>query len=607
MRWSQTLIPTQKQDPADATIASHKLLVRGGFVRQLSAGHYTFLPMGWRTMRKIMGIIREEMEAAGATEVSLPCLQPIELWQESGRDEKYGDDMFRLTDRRGSRQALAPTHEESVTEFVRAFVKSYKQLPLNVWQMQTKFRDEPRPRSGLLRVREFIMKDAYSLDADEAGLDKSFQAMRATYKSIYARCGVPAIEVDADSGAIGGSESIEFTVPCDAGEDVVVTSDKGNYAANVEKADIGERPFDLDGEPTGELEKVHTPDMPGIELVCKHLKVKPPRMLKTLVFTRLDGQGFVIGVVPGDKQVNAAKLQEAAGVGSIELDEASARAAGFAIGYVGPQVVVGRKDTFLVVDPDAAQPGFWATGANRRDYHVKHFNWDRDVVAKQAAGNFDRTDAASNSLPGAQAEPPILDSWIEPRVADIRDAVDGDPSPLNDGGVLKESRGVEVGHVFKLGTVYSEKMGATFLDENNAEKPVIMGCYGIGVGRILLSAVETSHDDRGIIWPINIAPYEVVVTPIKYDGVAKTKADAIYDELKAKGVDVLLDDRDDRPGSKFADADLIGIPLRVVVGDRGLSKGVVELKSRRTGETRDVEVADVVPEVQNELRDEARP
>jgi prolyl-tRNA synthetase len=566
MRWSQTLIPTQKQDPADATIASHKLLIRGGFVRQLSAGHYTFLPMGWRVMRKIMTIIRQEMEAAGAVEVSLPCLQPIELWQESGRDEKYGDDMFRLNDRRDGRHALAPTHEESVTEFVRAFVNSYKQLPLNVFQLQTKFRDEPRPRSGLLRVREFIMKDAYSLDADEAGLDKSFQAMLAAYRTLYARCGIPAIEVDADSGAIGGSESIEFTVPCDAGEDIVVTSDKGNYAANVEKAGIGERAFDLKGEPTGELEKVHTPDMPGIDLVCKHLKVKPPRMLKTLVFTRVDGNGFVIGVVPGDKQVNAAKLQAAAGVGAIELDEPSARSAGFAIGYVGPHVANGRDDTLLVIDPDAAQGGFWATGANEPDHHVKHFNWARDVDA-------------------------------EPVVADIRDAVDGDPSPLNDGGVLKESRGVEVGHVFKLGTVYSEKMRATFLDENNAEKPVIMGCYGIGVGRIMLSAVETSHDDRGIIWPINIAPFEVVVTPIKYDGVAKEKADAIYDELKEKGVDVLLDDRDDRPGSKFADADLVGIPLRVVVGDRGLAEGTMELKVRGAKDPESVPVDEVVNRV----------
>jgi prolyl-tRNA synthetase len=306
--------------------------------------------------------------------------------------------------------------------------------------------------------------------------------------------------------------------------------------------------------------------MPGIELVCKHLKVKPPRMLKTLVFTRVDGNGFVIGVVPGDKQLNAAKLQAAAGVGAIELDEPSARSAGFAIGYVGPHVTNGRDDTLLVIDPDAAQGGFWATGANEPDHHVKHFNWSRDVDA-------------------------------EPVVADIRDAVDGDPSPLNDGGVLKESRGVEVGHVFKLGTVYSEKMGATFLDENNAEKPVIMGCYGIGVGRIMLSAVETSHDDRGIIWPINIAPFEVVVTPIKYDGVAKEKADAIYEALKAEGVDVLLDDRDDRPGSKFADADLVGIPLRVVVGDRGLAEGTMELKVRGAKDPESVPVDEVVNRV----------
>ncbi|MEM1013063.1 MAG: proline--tRNA ligase, partial [Planctomycetota bacterium] len=310
MRWSQTLIPTQKQDPADATIASHKLLVRGGFVRQLSAGHYTFLPLGWRVMRKIMTIIREEMEQAGAVEVSLPCLQPIELWRESGRDEKYGDDMFRLTDRREGRHALAPTHEESVTEFVRAFVKSYKQLPLNVFQLQTKFRDEPRPRSGLLRVREFIMKDAYSLDADEAGLDRSFKLMFEAYKRLYARCGVPAIAVDADSGAIGGSESVEFTVPCAAGEDIVVSSDKGNYAANVEKAEIGDRDHDLEAEAVGELETVHTPGLSSIDEVGKFLKVKPRNLLKTLIFRVTGGDlpvKYVAAVVRGDHNVNAAK------------------------------------------------------------------------------------------------------------------------------------------------------------------------------------------------------------------------------------------------------------------------------------------------------------
>ena len=578
MRWSQTLIPTQKQDPADATLASHKLLIRGGFVRQLQAGSYTFLPLGWRVMRKVMTIIRQEMEAAGAVEVHMPALQPIDLWDESGRNAKFGDDMLRATDRRGAANALAPTHEEAVTEFVRAYVNSYRQLPLNVFQIQTKFRDEPRPRSGLLRVREFLMKDAYSLDKDQAGLDESFDAMFEAYKRIYKRCGIPAIAVDADSGAIGGSESIEFTVPCDAGEDVVVSSDLGNYAANVEKAGIGKRESTLEGEPTGELEKVHTPAMPGIDLVCKHLKVKPNRMLKTLVFRRLDGGGFVIGVVPGDRQVNAAKLAAAAGVGALDLDEAAARRAGFAVGYVGPHVAVGRDDVTLVVDPDAAQGGFWATGANEADHHVKHFNWKRDVLGSQISN---------------------LKSRI--KTADIRDAVDGDPSPLDDGGVLRESRGVEVGHVFKLGTVYSERMGATFLDENNKEKPVIMGCYGIGVGRIALSAVEVGHDERGIKWPVSIAPHEVVVTPIKYDGAARAKADEVYEELRRRGVDVLLDDRDERPGVKFADADLIGVPLRLVVGDRGLEKGVVELKERGQADAEEVPADAAVEQVVGRL------
>ena len=284
MRWSRTLIPTQKQDPHDATLASHKLLVRGGFVRQLQAGVYDFLPLGWRVMRKVMQIVREEMEAAGSVEVSLPVLQQIELWDESGRNEKYGDDMFRVTDRKDARHAMAPTHEECVTEFTRAYISSYKQLPLNVFQIQTKFRDEPRPRSGLLRVREFLMKDAYSLDKDAAGLDASFKAMHAAYERIYKRCGIPAMPIDADSGAIGGSESVEFTVPCDAGEDIILTSDKGNYAANVEKAATGERVWSFEGEPTGELEKVHTPGMKTIDEVGKFMKVKPKNLLKTLIY-----------------------------------------------------------------------------------------------------------------------------------------------------------------------------------------------------------------------------------------------------------------------------------------------------------------------------------
>ncbi len=618
MRWSQTLIPTQKQDPADATIASHKLLVRGGFVRQLQAGSYTFLPLGWRVMRKIMDIIRDEMEKARATEVQMPALQPIELWDESGRNEKFGDDMLRAEDRRGNVNALAPTHEEAVTEMARAYVKSYKQLPLNVWQMQTKFRDEPRPRSGLLRVREFIMKDAYSLDKDQAGLDRSFDLMFAAYKNIYRRCGVPAIAVDADSGAIGGSESIEFTVPCAAGEDIVVSSDKGNYAANVEKAAIGERPWSFEGEPTGELEDVSTPNAKSIDDASKAMKVKPQHLLKCLLFS-VAGETlkatYVLAVVRGDHMLNEAKLRamlESESRGSVALEPASEQQAtrdGWKLGFIGPHAVVNRDDTKLVVDPDAAQGvKFWAPGGNAIDTHQKHFNWERDLLRPMSttlnAGTNDAIVVCRHPRSDIEEQMrhlPPEDHVYPVTVADIRDAVDGDPSPLGDGGVLKESRGVEVGHVFKLGTVYSEKMGSTFLDEDNKEQPVIMGCYGIGVGRIMLSAVETSHDERGIQWPVNIAPFEVVVTPIKYDGVAKDKADELYAELKAKGVDVLLDDRDDRPGSKFADADLIGIPLRLVVGDRGLEKGVIELKDRHTGETIDVATAEAVDVVVSRL------
>ena len=584
MRWSQTLIPTQKQDPADATLASHKLLVRGGFVRQLQAGSYTFLPLGWRVMRKIMAIVREEMEAAGAVEVHMPALQPIDLWRESGRDAKFGDDMLRAVDRRGATNALAPTHEEAVTEFVRAYVKSYRQLPLNVFQIQTKFRDEPRPRSGLLRVREFLMKDAYSLDKDQAGLDASFSAMFEAYRRIYARCGIPAIAVDAESGAIGGSESVEFTVPCDAGEDIIVSSDKGNYAANVEKAATGERAWSFDGEPTGELEKVHTPATKTIEEVGRFMKVKPRNLLKTLVFAQQDEEGdferWVGVVVRGDHEVNEAKLAAAVGTRVVPAEQKAAEEAGFPIGFVGPQSFSGRATTTLVIDADAAAGGqFWAAGAGETDHHVKHFDWDRDFFSP---AEIDRSRLSAQE-PRWQADDEVL------IVADVRNAVAGDPSPLNDGGVLRESRGVEVGHVFKLGTVYSEKMGATFLDKDNAEKPVIMGCYGIGVGRIALSAVEVGHDDRGIRWPASIAPYEVVITPIKYDGVMREKADTLYDRLKDAGVDVLLDDRDERPGGKFADADLIGVPVRVTVGDRGLARGVVEVKERGETEAQEIE------------------
>ena len=545
MRWSQTLIPTQKQDPADATVASHKLLVRGGFIRQLQAGVYDFLPLGWRVMRKVMEIVREEMVAAGATEVFLPVLQPIDLWDKSGRNAIYGDDMLRSKDRKGAVNALAPTHEEAVTELIAAYVNSYKQLPLNLFQIQTKFRDEPRPRSGLLRVREFFMKDAYSFDADVAGLDESYRRMYDAYVKIYRRCGIPAVPVEAESGPIGGSASHEFTVPCDAGEDTILSSDKGNYAANAEKAETGTREVTADGGPTGELEKVRTPGMKTIEDVGKFLKAKPQHILKTLVYkAKDDGRGgsdqWLLAIVRGDHEVNEAKLSQVVlrdRARRLEpVDEAEATAAGFAVGFLGPHAAIGQNDVMVIADYDAVQGGkFWVAGANELDYHVKHFDWKRDFVNGTATHPPVRLAGGDPSHPGVKASGSVGGNRGDIHVADIRNAVAGDPSPKNDGGVLRESKGVEVGHVFKLGTRYSEKLGATFLDADNKEKPVLMGCYGIGIGRIVLSAVEVGHDDRGILWPNAIAPYQVVITPIKYDGEMKDAADKLYDELTAGG------------------------------------------------------------------------
>lgn len=577
MRWSQTLIPTQKETPADAQIVSHQLMLRAGLIRQLTAGVYDFLPLGLRALHKAAAIVREEMNRIGGAEVLLPALSPIELWQRSGREQQYGDLLFRLKDQHGRGNLLAPTHEEVITELVGAYVNSYKQLPLTLYQIQTKFRDEERPRFGLLRVREFLMKDAYSFHADLRSLDKTYDDMYEAYKRIFTRCGLPFVIVEAESGPIGGSASHEFMAACEAGEDLIVTSDKGNYAANVEKAEIGARPHTFGAEPTGELEKVHTPDLPTIEAVGKFMKVKPKNILKTLVFKvaasapqgspagdrpeNLAHPEWLVAVVRGDHDVNEAKLKKAAReifqVDSIEMIDSPGVRSQWAIGFVGPDAAVKRIDTVVIVDPDAAQGGFWATGANEVDYHVKHFNWFRDAGDKLA----------------------------DPRkvaVADIRNAAAGDPSPKNDGGVLKTARGIEIGHVFKLGTRYSDALDAVYLDDKGERHSMIMGCYGIGIGRILIAAIESLHDDKGIVWPAAIAPYSVVITPIKYDGEVKSAADLLYHQFSSAGVDVLLDDRDARPGSKFADADLIGFPVRINVGDRGLKEGKVEMKLRST-------------------------
>ncbi len=586
MRWTQTLIPTQKETPADAQIISHQLLVRGGLIRQLTAGAYDFLPLGLRALQKAAAIVRQEMDAIGCAEVLLPAIQPIELWQKTGRDKSYGENLMKFKDRHGRGVVLGPTHEEVVTELMAACVSSYKQLPLSLYQIQTKFRDEFRPRFGLLRVREFLMKDAYSFHADLESLNKVYDQFYEAYARIFARCGIPFVVVEAESGPIGGSASHEFMAACSAGEDTILTSDKGNYSANVEKAQIGTRASDFGAAPTGALERVHTPNLPGIEDVGKFMKVKPKNMLKTLVFKVTSPAGpalengtqarWLVAVVRGDHDVNEAKLRTVAkgfGIDAIELvDDAEVRSK-WAIGFVAPDAAVRSVDAVLVVDPDAAQGGFWASGANEMDYHVKHFNWFRECGDKLA----------------------------DPKktlVADIRNALDGDPSPKNDGGKLQARKGIEIGHVFKLGTKYSDALGARFLDEKGDSHSIIMGCYGIGIGRILIAAVESLHDEKGIVWPMAIAPYSVVITPIKYDGDVKQAADALYDELIRAGVDVLLDDRDARAGSKFADADLIGIPIRLTIGDRGLKEGNIELKQRHQATAEMVPVDKVRARVQ---------
>ena len=576
MRYSKLLIPTVKEVPADAEIPSHQLLIRAGYIRKVASGTYTYLVLGARSLRKIMQIVREEIDAAGAQEIIMPIVQPMELWEATGRKDDYGETLGHFIDRHGRDNALAPTAEEVCTFHASHEIKSYKQLPINLYQINTKYRDEFRPRFGVLRSREFIMKDAYSFDADEASLETSYRAMYDAYCRILTRCGVPFVIVEAAAGEIGGTGSHEFMIPCDAGEDTILASDKGNYAANVEKCAIGERPATLDGEPTGELESVHTPEMKSIDDVGKFMKVKPPHLLKTLVFR--NDERWVIGVVRGDHELSEDKFRALIDGTVEQADENDAIAAGFTIGFVGPHAVVGRDDVTLYVDPDAAAAQFWAAGANEKDHHVKHFNWRRDVLDPL----------------GAAAEQVV-------KIADIRSALDGDPSPINDGGVLHGSKGIETGHIFKLGTKYSEKLGATFLGEDGVERACLMGCYGIGINRILAAAIEVGHDADGCILPVTIAPFEVEVVAIGGTDEVAAESERLYADLQAAGVDVLLDDRTARPGVKFKDADLIGMPVQVVVGDRGLKEGLVEIKRRAGGEKESVAPDDVVGRVRKIL------
>ncbi len=555
MLWSKTLIPTTREVPADSEIISHQLMVRAGLIRRISAGVYDWLPLGWKSLMKVNAIIRHHMNAIGAQEIHMPALLPADLWRQTGRYSDYGPLLFKVKDRRNSEMILGPTHEECVTELVRAYITSYRQLPLTLYQIQSKFRDETRPRNGLLRVREFFMKDAYSFHPSLESLTQTYNDMFKAYVNIFAQCGVPAIAVEAESGPIGGDSSHEFICPCDAGEDVIVQAEDGTYCANLERAvpaEAGQKSFaDAPAIAPEPFTTVETPHATSIESVCTLLKITPQQMIKTMVYQRVGAPDAppVVACVRGDHEVNESKLRRL--VGPVELaDEDAARSKGFAIGYVGPHVANSIGVT-LVIDADALMVTGATTGANAPFLHVTNFSFAARIDPQKAGA---------------------------PIVADIRNVAPGDRSAS--GSPLKFSKGIELGHVFKLGTKYTDALGAVFADEKQVNHSMIMGCYGIGPGRILVGAIETGHDVDGIIWPMNIAPYEVVITPIKFEGNVATAATELYEKLKALGVDVLLDDRDQRPGVKFKDADLIGIPLRVVVGDKGLSAGQLELKMR---------------------------
>jgi len=576
MRYGKMLIPTVKEVPAEAEIPSHKLMLRAGFIRKLASGTYTYLPLGWRSVLKIVGIVREEMNRAGAQEVLLPAVQPIELWQKTGRDVDYGETMCRFTDRHGRLNVLAPTAEEVVTSLVAGEISSYKQLPLNLYQISFKFRDEFRPRFGVLRSREFIMKDAYSFDADADSLNRSYRQMYEAYRRIFTRCGLEYVIVEAETGEMGGSQSHQFTVPCQSGEDIIVHTEDSSYAANLEKAAVDPLPREQPPGDVPPMEEVHTPDAGTIEQVCRFLGTEPPEMIKTLIYRTGDEQ-VVVCLIRGDHQLNAQKLTDACGGVHVELaDEATIRRISSAeVGFAGPMGMAKRVDKLLVDHAVAALPA-GVTGANKTDYHLRNVVPGRDFPLEG---------------PGVC-------------VTDLRNAVEGD---THQGRPLLFKRGIEVGQVFALGTKYSRKLNCTFLDENGEEHPCLMGCYGIGINRILAAAIELGHDDNGCALPASIAPFEIEVIPINNDNQnVVNEAERIYRELRDAGVDVLIDDRDARPGVKFNDADLIGIPLRVMVGERNLKNGQVEIKRRTASKPVLVAAGEAVSEAQKVLAEVKR-
>jgi prolyl-tRNA synthetase len=557
------LIPTVKEVPADAEIISHKLMLRAGLARKVASGTYTYLPLGWRSLQKIIDIVREEMDTTDAQQILMPAVQPIELWQKTGRDVDYGETMAKFEDRHGRLNVLAPTAEEVVTSLAAGEINSYKQLPMNIYQISFKFRDEFRPRFGAIRSREFIMKDAYSFHATPDSLEETYRDMYDAYCRIFKRCGLDYVIVEAESGEMGGSGSHQFTVPSESGEDVIVYTEDGSYAANIERAAVDPLPKQSTDSDIAEPEEVHTPNVGSIEAVCEFLKTKPEQMIKTLIY--VVDEKPVVALIRGDHDLNPEKLTQALDGKHNELaDEQTIKTVtGADVGFAGP-IGVADKVSKVFIDHAVAAMSVGVTGANKTDYHVKNVVPGRDFPLD-----------GDNIL-----------------VTDIRNAVDGD---THEGKKLLFKQGIEVGQVFKLGTKYSNKLNAKFLDENGAENPCLMGCYGIGINRILASAIETGNDENGIIWPINIAPFEVLVTCVNQDDAEVAgAAENIYEQLRGRGIDVLLDDRILRAGVKFKDADLIGIPVRITVGKRSVAEGKLEIKVRGRSESENVPISEAL-------------
>ncbi len=561
MRTSRFFLATLKEIPTDAEIVSHQLMLRAGLIRQVASGVYNWLPLGHRVLRKVEAVVREEMDRAGAQEVLLPAVQPAELWRQSGRWEDYGPELLRFSDRHQRDFCFGPTHEEVITTLARSEIHSYRQLPVNLYQVQTKFRDEIRPRFGVMRSREFIMKDAYSFDRDAQSMGQSYQAMYDAYTRIFERLGLEAQAVEADSGTIGGNFSHEFHVLADSGEDAIALCAECGYAANVEKvaltADARSR-----SAPAQKMHELATPDQHTIADLCDFLKVSADQTLKTLVVQGA-GDTPVALILRGDHELNSVKaeaLEEVAQPLRMAGAEAIREATGVSPGSIGPV----NLNIPVIADHSAAALADFVCGANRDGFHLGGVNWGRDLG--------------------------------EPEVRDLRQAVDGDPCPTDPNKIIRVRRGIEVGHVFQLGTKYSEALDATYLDPDGRNQPLHMGCYGIGITRIVAAAIEQNHDDNGIIWPAPLAPFDVCIVPIglkKSEKVAQT-VQSLYSDLNNAGFAVLLDDRDERPGVMFSEMDLIGIPHRIVVGERGLAGGTVEYRNRGSGESADYPLDDLV-------------